>query len=199
MKLYFKPTSPYARKVRVVAVEAGLIDRITTEEPPLRDASTEFWRVNPTGMIPALITDDGDVVVESNVICEYLDALNKGSKLFPGQPVLRWRALKLNALADTVIGAHVARVRENWRPEANRDTKMIELERSRVVSVLDALEGDDGLINDPLNIGHVTLGCALSVSDRRFPKEDWRSAHPKLANWYKTFNARESMTSTYAE
>ena len=38
MKLYFKPTSPYARKVRVVAVEAGLIDRITTEEPPLRDA-----------------------------------------------------------------------------------------------------------------------------------------------------------------
>ncbi len=46
-------------------------------------------------------------------------------------------------------------MREGWRPEASRDTKMIELERSRVVSVLDALEADEGLINDPLNIGHV--------------------------------------------
>jgi len=199
MKLYFKPTSPYARKVRVVAVEAGLIGQITTEEPPLRDAATEFWRVNPTGMIPALMTDDGDVVVESNVICEYLDSLNKGRRLFPEEPARRWRALKLNALADTVIGAHVARVREGWRPEASRDMKMIELERNRVVNVLDALEGDDSLMNEPLNIGHVTLGCALSVGDRRFPKEDWRSGHPKLAKWYAAFNARESMTSTYAE
>jgi glutathione S-transferase len=198
MKLYFKPTSPYARKVRVVAVEAGLIDRITTEEPPLRDASTEFWRVNPTGMIPALITDDGDVVVESNVICEYIDTLNLGHKLFPSVPVQRWRALKLNSLADSVIGAHVTRVRENWRPEATRDAKMIELEKNRVTSVLDALEADD-LIDDPLNIGHVTLGCALSVSDRRFPKEEWRSSHPRLAKWYEAFNKRESMTSTYAE
>jgi glutathione S-transferase len=198
MKLYSKPTSPYARKVRVVAEEVGLGERLAIEDPPLRDAATEFWRVNPTGMVPALITDDGQLVVESNVICEYIDSLHAGRRLFPAESAQRWRALRLNALADVMIGALVTRVRESWRPESAQDPKLIELEKNRVVNVLDALEHDD-LIGDQMNVGHVTLGCALSVSDRRFPKEDWRSAHPNIARWYESFGDRASMTKTYAE
>lgn len=199
MKLYFKPTSPYARKVRIVAMEAGLMGQIETAEPPLRDANTDYWRINPTGMIPALVTDDGQLVIESNVICEYLDSVGKGHKLFPAQGAARWRALKLNAFAGSVIDAYVTRVRESWRPEASRDTKMLDLEKNRIVNVLDAIEGENALLEDALNIGHVTLGCALSVGDRRFPKEDWRPGHPRLAKWYEAFNARPSMKETYAE
>lgn len=198
MRLYSKPTSPYARKVRVVAAETGLGGRLSVEDPPLRDTSTEFWRINPTGMIPALITDENELVVESNIICEYLDSLHKGARLFPKEGEARWRALKLNALADVVIGALISRVRESWRDESQQDPKLIELEKTRVANVLGALEGDP-MISDPMNIGHITLACALSVSDRRFPNEDWRTAHPQLAAWYEVFGSRTSMLSTYAE
>ena len=199
MKLYFKPTSPYARKVVMVAIEAGLMDRIQTFDAPLRDPSTEFWKINPTGMIPALITDEGELVVESNFICDYLDSLNPGTKLFPQEPRARLRTLKLSAFAGLVMDAFVTRAREGLRPEESRDTKKIELEKERIASILDALEAEPQILNDPVNFGHITLGCALSVGERKFPKEDWRSTHPRIAAWYEAFKERRSMKDTYAE
>ncbi len=199
MKLYMKPTSPYARKVRVVAKEVGLGDRVQMEQPPLREAGNAFWKLNPTGMIPALVTEEGELVVESDVICEYLDALGNGIHLYPVQGERRWRALKLNAFGGAVMDAYVNRVRESWRPAESQDTKALALEKERIENILSALEADPGLIADPMNIGHVTLACALSVGDRRFPDEAWREGRPALAAWYEAFNARPSMRETYAE
>lgn len=199
MKLYMKPTSPYARKVRVVAMEAGLADRVVMEEPPLRESGNTFWKLNPTGMIPALVTDNGELVVESNVICEYLDAMGNGQHLYPAPGALRWRALKLNAFGGAIMDAYVNRVREGWRPTESQDQKLLQLEKSRIENILGALESDPVLLQDPINVGHVTLACALSVGDRKFPTEKWRERRPTLATWYETFNARPSMRDTYAE
>lgn len=199
MKLYYKPTSPYARKVTVVAIEAGVMDRIQTADTPIRDPSTEFWKINPTGMIPALITEDGDLVVESNFICDYLDSLNKGTRLFPPEVKARLRMFKLTAFGQSVMDAYVARYRETWRPEASRDAKKLALETERISNILDALEADSQLLDGSVNFGHVTLGCALSLGERKFPDEDWRATHPQLAKWYDAFKQRPSMTQTYAE
>ncbi len=199
MKLFFKPTSPYARKVRIVAIEAGVSDQIEPMDVPLRDPNSDFWKVNPTGMIPALITDDGELVVESNFLCDYLDSMNKGRRLFPQQTQERLRALKLAAFGGLVMDAYVTRHRETWRPEESRDLKKIELEKERIASILDALEAEQGLFFDPLNIGHITLACGLSVGERHFPNENWRSTRPSVAAWYEEFKSRPSMRDTYAE
>jgi len=166
---------------------------------PLRDPNSDFWKVNPTGMIPALITDDGELVVESNFLCDYLDSMNKGRRLFPQQTQERLRALKLAAFGGLVMDAYVTRHRETWRPEESRDLKKIELEKERIASILDALEAEQGLFFDPLNIGHITLACGLSVGERHFPNENWRSTRPRVAAWYEEFKSRPSMRDTYAE
>jgi glutathione S-transferase len=198
MMLYSKPTSPYARKVRVVAMELGIGDQLSIADPPLRNASSPFWQINPSGTVPALITDDGELVLESNVICEYLNSQEPDCTLFPSTPALRWRALRLCALGDALIGSLVTRFKEGWRPEHMRDQKLIDLEVDRMRSVMDAIDRSD-LLEDDLNIGHVSVGCGLSLSDRRFASEDWRKDRERMARWYEIFERRSSMVSTYAE
>ena len=199
MKLYFKPTSPYARKVRVVIEESGMTDRVTCLEPPLRDVNSELWKVNPVGMIPALVTDEGELVIESNVICEYIDSLSTKNKLFPINSNERWPALKLNVLGTSMIDSFIARIRESWRSEELRNQDLLALETKRIENILNDLDNHADKFQGDLNIGHISVGCALSLADRKFPDEDWRKDRPRLSEWYERFNARESMRSTYAE
>src|ERR1700674_591257 len=85
MKLTFSPASPFARKVRIAAIELGLIDKIefmpTTVVPG--QPNDEYLHINPLKKLPALILDDGDVIIDSYVIVEYLDELAGGGTLIP--------------------------------------------------------------------------------------------------------------------
>lgn len=85
MKLYITTPSPFARKVRIVAREKGLADRI--EEivvDPYADAP-ELLSTNPVVQVPTLIAADGLPLTDSPVIAEYLDALGLGPRLLPSQ------------------------------------------------------------------------------------------------------------------
>jgi len=86
MKLTYAPTSPYARKVRIAAIELGLIDKIAfvpTSVSPGKFNEDYSQTINPLRKLPALILDDGSTIVDSFVIAEYLDDLAGGGKLFP--------------------------------------------------------------------------------------------------------------------
>ncbi|MEE8623249.1 MAG: glutathione S-transferase N-terminal domain-containing protein, partial [Alphaproteobacteria bacterium] len=83
MKLRYNPASPYVRKVTVTLIETGLEDRVERIPTNPHDPETDIATVNPLGKVPTLITDDGEVLVDSPVICEYLDSLHDGAKLFP--------------------------------------------------------------------------------------------------------------------
>src|SRR6201995_2844703 len=82
MKLTYSPASPYARKVRMAAIEPGLIDKIefvpTSVAPG--QPNDEYSRINPLKKLPALILDNGDVIIDSYVIVEYLNELSGGGK-----------------------------------------------------------------------------------------------------------------------
>ncbi len=84
MKIFYSGASPYVRKCMVVAHELGLADRIerlaAAANPVNRDQN--IVRANPLGKVPTLFTDDGTVLYDSRVICEYLNALG-GGKLLP--------------------------------------------------------------------------------------------------------------------
>src|SRR5690606_317649 len=80
---YYPATSPYARKVRIAALEKGLGDRITLHAlDPLQDPP-ELLAANPLAKVPCLLLDDGTVLVDSPVICEYLDSLAPRPALVP--------------------------------------------------------------------------------------------------------------------
>jgi len=109
MKLHYNPASPYVRKVRVLAIETGLMERIelVPEKVSPVDPNPDVVADNPVGKIPALVTDEGDALYDSRVICEYLDALHGGTRMFPERGEARWSALRRQALADGMLDAAV--------------------------------------------------------------------------------------------
>ncbi|MCW5730780.1 MAG: glutathione S-transferase N-terminal domain-containing protein [Alphaproteobacteria bacterium] len=195
MKLHYAPFSPYARKVRAVAIEAGLGERIELVATMPREAGEAYGRVNPLQRIPALVLEDGEVLYDSPVICEYLDWLNTGRKLFPAPGPARWQALKLQALGDGIMDSSVPRRQESLRPAAQQSPEQLQSYVRQVRQALDALEGMTGGMGE-VNIGTIAVACALGYLDARFPDDAWRKGRPKLAAWEQGMAARPSMQQT---
>ena len=97
MKLYYSPTSPYVRKVCVLADELGIaLERDTVVNlQGLEDSS--YGKVNPIHWVPAMALDDGTVLPDSKLICEYLDTMS-GHKMVPAEGAERWWVLKLQSV-----------------------------------------------------------------------------------------------------
>ena len=196
MKLRYSPTSPYVRKVSVVAIETGLDKHIERFATNVWDPSTDITTDNPLGKVPALITGGGETLYDSPVICEYLDSLHDGLKLFPASTGARWTALRRQALADGILDAGIARLLEQRRPENEQSASWIARQKAVVGRGFDALEEEGDVLAGPVTIGHIAIGCALGWIEFRFADDDWRSGRPSLARWYEGFSKRKSMQET---
>jgi len=204
MKLRYSPTSPFVRKVMVVALETGLaerIERVPTVVAPTKP-NAELTRENPLVKLPALTTDDGLVLYDSPVICEYLDTLHDGPKIFPPHGQERWIALRQQALGDGMLEAAILGRYEMVRPQEYQWQDWIDAQLRKVRSALAALEMEvesgelDGAAEGAPTIGQITIGCALGYLDLRYQSEEWRSRHRQLARWFQAFSARQSMQLT---
>lgn len=51
--------------------------------------SPEYLAINPQGLLPSLVLDDGEVLTQSLAICEYLDAIHPEPPLLPADPLAR--------------------------------------------------------------------------------------------------------------
>ena len=196
MKLRYSPTSPYVRKVTVTAIETGLdnrIERILTMPASAPDLPGD----NPLGKVPTLLLDNGERLFDSPVIVEYLDSLHKGAKVVPPSGDARWKALRLQALADGILDAAVLRLMEMRRPANEQSKAWIDKQKTVIGRALDWLEkAADGLDDSP-TIGNITVAIVGDYLDFRFAGEDWRTGRPRLAAWQKRFAARPSMKETY--
>jgi glutathione S-transferase len=196
MKLYYSPTSPYVRKVNVFAIEAGLdekLEKIPTD-PWIEDA--KLLADNPLSKVPTLIMDDGNVLYDSPVICEYLDSLNSGTKLIPATGMERWDALRLQALGDGILDAAVLRFLEQKRPTSQQSHDWDNMQRNTIERALTYLNEKINEWEMDVSIGQITVGCALGYLDLRFVEDDWRQNCPDLKNWCVEFSKRLSMQST---
>ena len=106
MKLYYSVPSPYARKARMVVIEAGLDDQVESEAIDPWSDPPGYRDDNPLGKVPALVRDDGPPLFQSNMVCEYLDAV-AGAGLFPADHPERWVSLRQLALSDGILDASV--------------------------------------------------------------------------------------------
>ncbi len=195
MKLHWSPRSPYVRKVMIVAHELGLADRIETVRTVVGGTTPhlELMRENPLGKIPTLALEDGTIIYDSPVICEYLDTLHNGPKLFPEWPE-RLVALRRLALGDGMLDIALAWLGERFRPADRQSTPHTALWQAKLRCCVDALEREaDALATGPWSIGHIAIGNALSYLDFRFADLQWRDDHPHLAAWHAIFDARPSV------
>lgn len=193
MKLYTNPASPFARKCRVIAHELGLkLELVHTT--PFTDET--FRRVNPLSKVPALLLDDGSVLIDSPVICEYLNHLG-GGKFFPGMSIWRhssgrWKALGLQALGDGIADAAVAWIVEGRRENPSEQARARHM--AAVTAGLDALERTR--FNPDITIGEIAVACALGYVEFRLTDLDWKSSRPRLAAWYARFCGYPAMQAT---
>lgn len=196
MKLYFSHSSPYARKARVVMYEAGLeasieqIAIIPWEDP-------EGYRDhNPFGKVPTLVLGDGTSLFQSNTICEYLDHLNTGAKLFPKSWDDRLSALRLLSFADNILDSCILQRMEQLFHADTRSEKLYERQNWSINMAIDALEREADGWADRCDIGLIAVACALGYRDFRFADHNWRDGHSTLADWYAVFIERPSFVAT---
>ena len=202
MKLFHNIASPFVRKVRVLAAETGLASRIELVQSVFTPVSpdTDLFASNPLGKIPTLMLDDGTALYDSRVICEYLDSLHTGRKMFPSECEARWAALARQSLGDGILDAAVGTRYELALREPSRQwPEWIENQRQKYRRSLDALEAEAATLEGSIDIGVITAACALGYLDFRYPDEGWRDTRPGLAQWYASFTERDSMRSTTPE
>lgn len=198
MRLWHNPASPFARKVRIVARETGLLPRI--EEIAVMvspvNPNADLAAKNPLVKIPALEANDGKVLYDSSVICEYLDSLHNGEHVIPSDAT-RWEALRLQSLCDGILDAAVLCRYETFvRPEAYRWNDWIKGQFTKINNGLDALDAEAPAWNAHFSIGQIGVACVLGYLDFRFADENWRGPRPQLAKWYEGVRQRASFLAT---
>lgn len=200
MKLLGGPTSPFVRKVRIAAMELGLGDRLIVEPvavAPTKPNPEYGAKANPLRKIPALITDNGTIIHDSKVICDYLESLAGRGSLVPVDGPDRWPVLTAYSIADGMCEAAVTmRYETTVRPEDKQWDVWVEDQWDRIEAGLAWFESRPETVAGPLNIASISLACLLGYLDFRFAERDWRAACPALAGWFAEIGKRPSLAAT---
>ena len=195
MKLFYSPTSPYARKCRALAIEKGLEDRIEIVAVSPMANPADLHAANPLGKVPALLLADGRSIVDSRVICQFIDSLSAAAILVPRTTDERHATLTREALADGISDAAFNRTMERLRPESQRSPDWLARWTNairRTVAHFNASLPDRA---QP-DLGDIALACALGYLDLRHSDLAWRKDAPELARWFEAISARPSIAST---
>lgn len=196
MKLFYSVNSPYARKVRVLALEKGLIGQLQQIAVNALENPPELLLVNPLAKVPALVTDDGLCLCDSPIICEYLDGLSAAPRFFPQAGQGRWEALSRMALADGIMDAAVALVVEGRKPEPQRSPEWKTRYENAIWRTLEVFGKKTPAYDNFRDIGEINLAVALGYLNFRHPYMEWGRKHPELLQWYAQVVQRTSMAST---
>ncbi len=175
------------------AIAGGVDAQITCVDTNPHASPSDLLHDNPLGKVPCLVTADGLSLFDSPLICEYIDSIGDNT-LFPAHGAARWRALKLQAVGDGLMDAAVMRRMDQGRPAEDARTASMTRQHAVMTRALDMLEAEP--LADHLDIGTITVACAMGYMDLRFAGDAWREGRPKLAAWYAAMEARPEIART---
>ena len=199
MLLHHNPASPFVRMVRVVAHETGQSDDIQTELAAVLpiEKHDAISSANPLGRIPALVTDEGEAMFDSRVICAYLAHRAGNDEIYPAT---NFRVMTLFALAQGLCDTAVnLRYETALRPEELRWDQWMARQNQRIFVALDDLEANWQAQLSSVHVGSIGIAVALAYLDFRYPDLGWRDGRAQLAAFYDNFSQRPSMQATQPE
>lgn len=184
MELIGMLDSPFVRRVAISARMLG----IDYAHNPLSIFRTydEFRRINPLVKVPTLICDDGETLVDSTLIIEYLESV-AGRSLMPSEPVARRDALRIVGTALVAMEKVAQLIYETkQRPEEKQHAPWIGRLHEQLVSAVELLEaaiGDGGtwLFGDSPSQADVTLAVAWAFVQHVVPDVVDEDDFPGLA------------------
>lgn len=199
MKLYGSLTSPFVRAARIAAIELELdkeIEFTTTVVKPTQPNRGYGEGVNPLRRIPALETESGDIIIDSRVIVEYLNA-RAGGALVPVEPTARIACLNRHAVMCGATEALVSAMYENrLRPEERRWKDWADDQVDKAAAALDWAERRVEEFDAAFDLAGIGLVCLLGYAGFRFPATDWLKKRPALARWSARAASRPSVRDT---
>jgi glutathione S-transferase len=122
MKLYGALASPYVARVAMFAALKGI--DLPMEPAPGGMGSDEYKAFNLTGKIPSLEVD-GQCIAESEVICEYLEAVYPEPPLLPSDPMGQAQTRMISRMTDLYVAPHNTPL-TRMRSVEDRDQAVIE-------------------------------------------------------------------------
>ena len=198
MKLLYTPNSPYARKVRIVAIEKHI--DIELQEVVLSDPNNPVHQYNPLGKVPVLILDGNESVYDSTVIAEYLDHRTPVAHLIPQEHTSKIAVRRWEALADGVCDAAIVIMLEERKPIEKQAGVMIQKQLEKVHRGLEVLNADIAkkkwCVNETFSLADIALGCMLGYVDLRFKHLNWQDKYQHLAKHYGILIKRPSFKQT---
>jgi glutathione S-transferase len=203
--LYHMPLSPYARKVRLVLAEKRLPFELRLEKVWERRA--EYLELNPAGTVPTLVEDNGLVVPDSAVVCEYLDEAYPDSSLMGRTLAER---IEVRRLASWFDGKFAGEVTQNLYGEkylrrltrrGNPDPAAIRTGYTALRYHLDYIswlaETRKWLAGSALSLADFAAAAHLSTLDF-IGEVDWSIA-PAAKDWYARMKSRPSFRGVLAD
>jgi glutathione S-transferase len=199
MILYYSPRSPFVRKVMIALHETGLtarVDKVRAVTMMLKP-NAELMKVNPWNKIPTFVTDDGQVLFDSDVIIEYLDTMHTLARLHPQEASWHWKALRWRAFGSEMLDVLILWRNERERQPERKSQDLIDVFALKLNTGLEFLEREAAeLATAPFSVGHIAIGCALGYMEWRFAQLTWREQHPSLLAWFSEFKRRPSVVAT---
>jgi len=194
MKLIASLTSPFARKVRVVAAEKHIDYDLVVDVP--WEANTRVPEYNPLGKVPVWVMEDGKTLFDSRVIVEYLDSVSPVGHLLPKEHRPRILVRRWEALADGICDAAATVFLERKRPPEHQSQEWIQRQMRKITAGLEAMSEDLGdqewCTGEFFNLSDIATGCALGYLQLRFPELEWHRQHPNLSALHERLMQRPS-------
>lgn len=195
MKLIISETSPYARKCRALVREKGLQAKVQEVVSMPFDDDPELLEANPLGKVPALTRDNASTLIDSPLICEFLDSLDE-PRWIPVSGPARWRVLRFQSLADGLIDLTIGRRIELVRDEKLRYDFWVGRQERGIARTLDLLETECDKFAGAVDLGALSIAVALGYLDFRYPESNWRDGHAGLADLFERWSERPSFQDT---
>jgi len=190
MKLLYTKRSPYARKVRVLALEKGIELELIDED--LTQKSQRLLDANPLGKVPTLVLDNGTTVFDSAVINQYLDHLNDKNIMIPRDAFERIEVLKWEAFADDLCTVAINLYMERTRhPQDFHKDFCASLEKN-ILLAYGYIEKNLSKLKD-FNLAPIAVASAIGYIHFRLPHLKVQGA---LSKWFEEISKRPSMAQT---
>jgi glutathione S-transferase len=197
MKLIASTTSPFARKVTMLLHEKAALDSVEVVYVDPWSAPDALTALNPLSQVPTLVLDDHRVLIDSDVIGEYLDRHLPGTRLIPESGDAYWHVRVVESLANGLLEASVAVFLETERrPERLRWEQWIEFQRTTMGRTLDAFEDLAPRLAEDFDYAAICGISALGHLEFRCTAGDWRRDRPRLAAWFEGLQQRSSVRDT---
>jgi glutathione S-transferase len=192
MKLVGRYDSPYVRRVGV-SLRALLLP---FEQVPLSvfSEAAELRKLAAIGRVPALILDDGEVLIESAAILDYIDEIAGPSRaLVPPAGLERRKALRMIASATAAFDKAIAISYERRRPAENISADWLDRCRVQLGAALRELEafGLQLPADEPLRQTEISTACAYAYVRRVEPDAVREGRYPGLDRLSAACEARE--------